>query len=232
MSLLKGPLHLLERLQSMKNNILVIGDGKLSKAIQKVFSNYNLIIFNEYNIDTLNNYNGDILIDCSSPNAFTHIYNYLLMHKIPTIIATTNFTKKQDKEILSLSNSVPIFKSDNFSLGISILNSILSKYKYILKKYDIHLIDFHHKNKKDSPSGTSKKMISLLDNNVQTYSIRSKELIGKHELHFINEQEEIVITHEAFSRELFANGILLAYNFISKKNTGLYTMEDLINELF
>lgn len=213
-------------------NVLIVGKGRLSKVVQEVFSNNNLFLFDEKNIDSLKDYKGDLLIDCSSPDAFQYVYNYLLFHKTPTIIATTNYTSKQEEDILFLSKTTPIFKSDNFSLGICLINSILAKYKLLLKKYDVHLIDYHHKNKKDSPSGTSKKFSSLLDNTVKTYSIRSKELIGKHELHFIDEHEEIIISHQAFSRVLFAKGILLSSFFILKKNKGLYSMEDLINELF
>ena len=71
-----------------------------------------------------------------------------------------------------------------------------------------------------------------IDNDkVTTLSIRSKDIIGKHTLYFFSNEEEIVISHSAISRDVFSKGILKAILFMDNKKPGFYTMEDIINEI-
>ena len=215
----------------MIKNILLIGNGKLSKSLQKYLGNYNLLIFDENNISSLNKYSGDLLIDCSSPLAFPHIYEYLKKKEIPAIVCSTGHKENDLIQMKKLSKKIPFFKSENFSFGISLINKIIKEYSRQFNLYDTYLLDFHHKNKKDSPSGTSIKISENLNNKVTTLSIRSKDIIGKHTLYFFSNEEEITISHNATSRDVFAKGILKAILFIENKKPGYYTMENIINEI-
>lgn len=215
----------------MNNTILLIGDGKLSKSIQPLLKDYNILIFDKYNIAELKNYQGLVLIDCSLSCAFPSIYDYLKTHPTKTIICSTGHTKKQINQMIELSHLMPIFKSSNFSLGIALINKFIKDNKKIINTYDNYIFDFHHKNKIDSPSGTSKLLMSSFNKYPTNFSIRSSNIVGTHKINLFQEDEEIEITHRITSRNIFAKGIFLSINFILIKDKGLYTMEDLLNEI-
>ena len=214
----------------MSKKIIIVGNGKLSKSLQSNLTNNNLCIFDKSNIKKLASCQADILIDCSLPSAFEDIHSYLINHQIPAIICSTGHDEKQIQKLKTLSNSIPIFKSENFSLGISLIKQMLKDKTSLLSNYDCHLIDIHHENKIDSPSGTSLFLSSNLKN-INHISIRSKNVIGEHKILLISDDEEIAITHKITSRDVFAKGIILAIRYIDGKKNGLYTMEDLTNEM-
>lgn len=215
----------------MNKTVLLIGNGKLGSTLKKFLYNFNVITFDESNIDQLSNYRGDFLIDCALNEAIEYYYPYLLEHPMPTIIASTNHSKTQIDKINKLSSNLPLFKSDNFSIGIALINKIITTYQKTISLYDLFLFDFHHQNKLDAPSGTSKKINSLLKNKASITSIRSKNILGKHILTLIGDDEEITITHQITSRDVFAKGIIKAINFIQSKSNGYYSMEDLTDEI-
>lgn len=215
----------------MFDTILLIGNGALSSSLQKFLKKERVFIFDKDNIDRLIHTKGDLLIDCSLPDAFDSIYVYLKKNRIPAIICSTNHSKEQVFQMKELSKSLPLFKSENLSLGIALIDKILRENKNIVKNYDLFLFDFHHRSKKDSPSGTGKKIAEILDHQVNVASVRSKNIIGEHQLRLFDEDEEITITHKATSKDLFAKGILKAMEFIDGKEPGFYDMEDLIDEI-
>lgn len=219
-----------EKSQSFKK-IILIGNGKLSKSLQKYLINYQVEIFDKDNINLLNHAIGDLLIDCSLSDSFEILYSYIKSNLIPTIICSTNHSPKQLEMINELALYIPLFKEDNFSLGINLINKILKENNRLFNKYTPTLIDIHHEEKIDAPSGTSKKLIKQLKKDVKTYSIRVSKVIGEHNLRFFAEDEEITITHKITSRDVFAKGILLAIDFLKNKDNGFYTMEDIINEI-
>ena len=175
--------------------------------------------------------------------------------KKAVVIGTTGFNKKQNSLIKRLSKTIPIFKSGNMSLGINLLEymvNILSK--KIPSDYQVEISDQHHKKKIDYPSGTAlmlanavskgkKKKLELLKgriflnskkgspkkNKINFYITRKGNTIGKHSINFENKIENIELKHTAFSRELFADGALKAAIWISKKNKGLFDMQDMLN---
>lgn len=215
----------------MFETILLVGNGALSSSLQKFLKKERVVVFDKDNIDRLIHTKGDLLIDCSLPDAFNSVYAYLKKNRIPAIICATNHSKEQYFQMKELSKSIPLFKSENLSLGIALIDKILRENKNIVKNYDLFLFDFHHRSKKDSPSGTGKKIAEILDHQVNIVSVRSKNIIGEHQIRLFDEDEEITITHKATSKDLFARGILKAIDWIDGKKPGYYGMEDLMNEI-
>ena len=201
----------------MNNTILLIGNGKLSKSLQPLLKNYIVFVFDENNITELKKYQGSILIDCSLNKAFNYIYDYLKIFPTKTIICSTGHSKRQINQMNELSNSIPIFKSENFSLGIALINKFIKDNKKIIDRYDNYIFDFHHKNKIDSPSGTSKLLMSSFSKSPNIFSIRSSNIIGTHKINLFQEDEEIEISHKITSRDIFAKGIILSIDFILNK---------------
>ena len=194
----------------------------------------------------------DVIIDFSRPKASLEILNYAKKLKKKVVIGTTGFTKKQNSLIKNYSKKVAIFKSGNMSLGINLLEYIVNILsKKIPNEYHIGINDDHHRKKIDYPSGTAlmlanavskgksknlesikgkmflNKKGSLQKNKINFFITRKGNTIGKHSVLFNNEIENIELKHTAFSRELFADGALNAAIWISKKNKGLFNMQDM-----
>jgi 4-hydroxy-tetrahydrodipicolinate reductase len=194
----------------------------------------------------------DVIIDFSRPKASLEILNYAKKLKKKVVIGTTGFTKQQNNLIKNYSKKIAIFKSGNMSLGINLLEYIVSILsKKIPNDYHIGINDNHHRKKVDFPSGTAlmlanavckgknknlelikgktflNKKGSLQKNKINFFITRKGNTIGKHSVLFNNKIENIELKHTAFSRELFADGALNAAIWISKKNKGLFTMQDM-----
>jgi 4-hydroxy-tetrahydrodipicolinate reductase len=196
----------------------------------------------------------DVIIDFSKPKSTIEILNFAKKLKKKVIIGTTGFTKKEEKLIKNYSKKIAIFKSGNMSLGINLLEyitKILSK--KIPNNYQIGISDNHHKAKIDYPSGTAlmlanavakgkgksldklkrkfylNKKGNLQNNKVNFFITRKGKTVGKHSVIYNNNIENIELKHTAFSRELFADGALNAAIWISKKNKGLFNMQDMFN---
>ena len=196
----------------------------------------------------------DVIIDFSRPKSSIEILNFAKKLKKKVVIGTTGFTKKDENIIKNYSKKIAIFKSGNMSLGINLLEfitKILSK--KIPNNYQIGISDNHHKTKVDYPSGTAlmlanaiasgkgksldklkgkfylNKKGNLQNNKVNFFITRKGKTIGKHSVIYNNKIENIELKHTAFSRELFADGALNAAIWISKKNKGLFNMQDMFN---
>jgi len=195
----------------------------------------------------------DVIIDFSRPKGTMQIIKIANRLKKKIVIGTTGFTKKQNNLIKNYSKKIAIFKSGNMSLGINLLEyiaNILSN--KIPNNYKIGINDDHHKRKVDYPSGTAlmlakavsngrnkslesmkgkiflNKKGNLLNNKINFFITRKGNTIGKHSVIFNNKIENIELKHTAFSRELFAEGALDAAIWISKKNKGLFNMQDML----
>ena len=194
----------------------------------------------------------DVIIDFSSPKASLEILNYAKKLKKKVVIGTTGFTKQQNNLIKNYSKKIAIFKSGNMSLGINLLEYIVNILsKKIPNNYHVGINDDHHRKKVDYPSGTAlmlanavskgknknlesikgkiflNKKGNLQKNKVNFFITRKGNTIGKHSVLFNNKIENIELKHIAFSRELFADGALKAAIWISKKNKGLFNMQDM-----
>jgi len=212
-----------------------------------------------YNLQTQKNSlqalkNTDVIIDFSKPKSTIEILNFAKQLKKKVIIGTTGFSKKEENIIKNLSDKIAIFKSGNMSLGINLLEYIT---KILSKKipinYRIGISDNHHNAKIDYPSGTALMLAhaiakgkgrnlekfkgkiflnrkgKLQDNKVNFFITRKGKTVGKHSVVYNNNVESIELKHTAFSRELFADGALNAALWISKKNKGLFNMQDMFS---
>jgi len=194
----------------------------------------------------------DVIIDFSKPKSSIEILNFAKKMKKKVIIGTTGFTEKEENKIKNISKKITIFKAGNMSLGINLLEyitCILSK--KLPNSYQIGISDNHHKAKIDYPSGTAlmlanavakgkgknfnklkgkiflNKKGNLQKNKICFFITRKGGTVGKHSINFRNNMENIELKHNAFSRELFADGALNAALWISKKKSGLYNMQDM-----
>lgn len=192
----------------------------------------------------------DVIIDFSIPEASLNILEYACKKNIPTVIATTGFSNEQLNIIKTYSKKIPVFKAANMSYEINIMADIVSKLSPLFKDSDIEIVETHHNNKIDAPSGTALFLADRINNslnNEMTYeydrhskkekrtkkeigihSIRGGTEVGKHTVYFFGDNESFEITHTINSRSILANGSLKAAQFIINRTAGLYDMTNLI----
>jgi 4-hydroxy-tetrahydrodipicolinate reductase len=195
----------------------------------------------------------DVIIDFSKPKASIEILNYAKKLKKKVVVGTTGFNAKQNNLIEKYSKKIAIFKSGNMSTGINLLEHIVKILsRNIPNSYQIGISDNHHKKKIDYPSGTAlmlanaiskgknknlesikgkfflNKLGNLQKNKINFFITRKGNTVGKHSVRFNNKIENIELKHTAFSRDLFADGALNAAVWLSKKNRGLFNMQDML----
>ncbi len=190
------------------------------------------------NIETAKNC--DIFIDCTNAETFMNdsYSKYKKMGKA-LVIATTAFSVEDIEKIRKLATNIPIFMSGNFSIA---LYNFIEALKFYVKKIsldtDIQIIEYHHNQKKDAPSGTALMIKdALLDTNqkihkgkVNIYSIRGGNIFGEHEVIFANNKDEVVtFKHQVSSRETFADGAIEVSLWTVKQANGLYNMNNFCN---
>ncbi|OPZ88698.1 MAG: 4-hydroxy-tetrahydrodipicolinate reductase [Firmicutes bacterium ADurb.Bin419] len=184
----------------------------------------------------------DIVVDFSNPEAAVRNARIFAKMKVNVVIGTTGFSKIGLRRLFVLANKYRngIVYAPNITLGVNVLMLLSNLAANILNNYDFQITEIHHKNKKDSPSGTAKKIAVEIEkgllysgsinteNQVPITSIRAGGVVGKHEVMIIGEDDKIEISHESFSRRAFALGALRAVRFIKGK-IGYFEMNDVLN---
>ena len=174
----------------------------------------------------------DVLMDMSSPKFFEEIIKYCRSKKVPLILASTGHSEEQIDILRELSQIVPILHAPNLSVGINLVKKILNFYPLEDLVNSIEIIETHHKNKLDSPSGTAIELRNLIESKnsevkVSIKSIRDEDSIGIHTIKLIMANETIEITHRANSRKIFAQGAITAVHWIKTQKPGLYSLSNI-----
>jgi len=192
----------------------------------------------------------DVIIDFSTPEGTFKILDYAKSNNIPVVIATTGFNKEQQDKILEYSKEIPIFQSSNMSFEINLMCDLVAKLATQLTNSDIEIVETHHRNKLDAPSGTALMLANSIndaknnemeymydrhsvrqkrnDNEIGISSIRGGTEVGKHTVYFFGDNESFEITHTVNSRSIFAKGSIKAAEYLINQPEGFYNMKDLI----
>ncbi|MDD2362242.1 MAG: 4-hydroxy-tetrahydrodipicolinate reductase [Oscillospiraceae bacterium] len=193
----------------------------------------------------------DVIIDFSHPSALSGIMAYALQNDLPIVIATTGLMDNQVEYIRSMSEKLPIFFSGNMSMGISLITELARKAVTVLgNDFDVEIIEKHHNQKIDAPSGTALMLADAISDaseydskyvferhsvrqkrskaEIGISSVRGGTIVGEHEVLFAGHDEMISITHTAMSKEIFAVGAINASLFLVNRQPGLYCMTDVV----
>lgn len=176
---------------------------------------------------------------------------HCLERKVIPIIGTTGFTEDQILRLKETSeiNQVKLMIIPNFAIGAVLLMKYAKHASKYLEHYEI--IEMHHPNKKDAPSGTAKKIVELIEqekqindsfqvnsinnlnrmnyNNDRIHSIRLEGIIANHQVIFGSNGETLTLKHDTISRESFCQGIELAISKLSEVDLFTYGLEQLID---
>lgn len=247
-------------------NILMSGcNGKMGQVISRLASGENELqiaagfdindsIKNSYPVFTNLkdcNVKVDVIIDFSNPAALENLMQFAVSRNIPIVVATTGLTQLNIALLETASKKIPVFFSANMSLGINLLIDLVKKAAKILENnFDIEIIEKHHNQKIDSPSGTALAIADAINSALEQkqeyiydrhsrrkkrskteigiHAVRGGTIVGDHSVIFAGNDEIIEINHTAMSKEIFAVGSLRAAKFLHKQKPGLYSMKDLI----
>ena len=198
----------------------------------------------------LSRYEGpaDVLVDFSNHAATAAVTEYCAARALPAVIATTGQTADEMEMIRAASEAVPVFLSANMSIGVALLADMAKKAAAMFPDADIEIVERHHNQKLDVPSGTALLLARRIrearpeaefvvgrrenglrkPNEIGIHSLRYGGEVGVHEIIIAGEGETITLRHEAENRALFARGALAAAAFICGKAPGMYDMRSII----
>ena len=192
----------------------------------------------------------DVIIDFSNPLVLDDMLSFAVEKNVPVIICTTGFSDAQVQKIKDTAAQIPVFYSGNMSLGINVLIELSRMAARVLSNsFDIEIIEKHHNQKIDAPSGTALMIADAISeevkdtqyvydrhayrkkrekNEIGIHAIRGGTIVGEHEVLFAGHDEVVSIRHQAQSKGVFAAGAVNAAVFIKDKPAGLYDMSDVL----
>ena len=167
--------------------------------------------------------NSDVLIDFTAPTACIANAGAAALAGVPVVIGTTGLSGDQISELRRLAGQVAVVHAPNMSIGVNLLFKLTSEVAAILgPEYNVEIVEVHHNQKKDSPSGTAKKLASIINlDNSKVHAIRAGEIFGEHEIIFAGNGEVVRLSHSALSRRCFANGAVRSAVWLADKSDGL-----------
>ena len=193
----------------------------------------------------------DVIIDFSNPSALAGLLEFAVANSIPAVICTTGLNDAQINLIKNASSKIPVFFSANMSLGVNLICELARKAAKVLgNSFDIEIIEMHHNQKIDAPSGTALMIADAIreelnddikyeydrhskrekrtKKEIGIHAVRGGTITGEHEIIFAGLDEIIKISHSARSKSLFATGAVNAAKYLCGKDAGFYNMADML----
>lgn len=194
----------------------------------------------------------DVVIDFSNAAAVDGLLEACVKKQLPVVLCTTGLSEEQLRKVQESSEKIAVLRSANMSLGVNLLLKLLGDAAKVLSPagFDIEIVEKHHNQKVDAPSGTAIAMADAVNkalNSEYTYTydrsrerkkrekkeigisaVRGGNIVGEHEVIYAGEDEVIEVKHTAYSKAVFAKGAVSAAMFLAGKEPGRYDMSDVI----
>ncbi len=195
----------------------------------------------------------DVAIDFSRPDALPELLAIAKANKMPVVLCATGYTDVEIESIVQAAKEIPVLRSANMSLGVNVMQELVAMAARTLDGYDIEIVEKHHRMKADSPSGTALMLYEAAKNEkgpetepvygrygraekrtaaeIGIHAVRGGTVTGEHEVGFYGNGEQVILTHRAENRALFAQGALKAARYLLDKPAGLYSMRNVVREM-
>ncbi len=193
----------------------------------------------------------DVLLDFSSPKSLHDYLDIAIERRLAVVVATTGLETPELDALTRAAEKIPVFRSGSMSLGVNLVQQLVKNAAKVLgEQFDVEIIEKHHNLKKDAPSGTALMLADSVNegrtqrlryvygrhggdtqrksDELGIHSMRGGTIVGEHEVLFAGKDEVITISHQAFSRQVFATGAILAASYIVEQKPGMYSMQDMI----
>lgn len=215
-------------------------------ALEDDFSNKDFPIYSSYEKVSEK---ADVIIDFSSAVTLPMILDYAIKNKIGAVLCSTGYNGEDIQKINKAAEIIPIFRSANMSVGVNVLIQAVKAAAKTLDGFDVEIIEKHHNQKIDAPSGTALMLADAVKeirnddyyvygregvvgkrnaNEIGIHAVRGGSIVGEHDVIFAGIDETITFSHLATDRNIFANGAVKAAKFLVNKEKGLFNMSDLI----
>lgn len=231
--------------------ILIIGQGRMGQLLKQtaVSKGHEVIgLADIFNKDTVIDKKSDVVLDFSHRDNLSWVADYCLKMNAALVYGTTGLEKEHLDCLEQLSKDIPVFYSSNFSYGVAVMRKLLTMVTPLLKEdYDMEMIETHHNQKADAPSGTAKMLLEAMDpdnefkkvygregmvgkreKEIGVMALRGGTVAGIHEVKFFGDNETIEIKHIANNRQIFVNGAIKAAEYVVNQPAGLYNMDSLM----
>lgn len=222
---------------------LVAPDGRMGKAIARAVEDDPRFAVDQ---DL-----GDVLVDFSAPAALQASLDRAVAANVPILVGTTGLDDLAGQRIAEAAKEVAVLRAANTALGITLLAELVARAAEVLgPEWDIEIAETHHRMKADAPSGTALLLghaaargrgsdfegemgrsgtgLSRKPGAIGFASLRGGTVAGEHEVKFLGPREQLVLSHRAENRMIFAHGALAGARFLIGKPAGLYSMHDVI----
>ena len=234
--------------------LLLTGHGRMGRLIEQTAlaaGDEIAGVFDEENIGALAaaGRKADVVMDFSSPAALPQVADYVRRTGTALLSGTTGFSAGDLDTIRRLGQYAPVLYSANYSIGVAVFRQILEEISDTLKPdFDIEIVETHHNQKADAPSGTARLLLDAIDprhqmkpvygrqgicgkrekNEIGIHALRGGTVAGEHTVRFFGVDEELEITHRAGSRQIFVNGALQVARRLIRMPKGSYQLRDIL----
>ena len=234
--------------------IVLVGHGRMGRLIEQTALAAGDEIAAVADIDNISDLEtlgkvGDIVIDFSSPAALPAVAAYVRRTGTALLSGTTGCTAGDMAVFTELGRYAPVMHSANYSVGVAVFRRVLEQISDVLKPdFDIEIVETHHNQKVDAPSGTAKLLLEAIDprhemtpvygrqgncgkrseKEIGIHAIRGGTMAGQHTVHFFGVDEVLEITHTASSRQIFVNGALHMARKLCRMPKGRYQLQDIL----
>lgn len=193
----------------------------------------------------------DVLIDFTRADAAVKNVGAAALSGVSVVVGTTGFSQEQRVQLEELVNErVPCIISPNFSIGVNAFFRIVEGASRLLSGYDVEIVEAHHRNKQDAPSGTAVRLAHIISDvlgereivygrkgmasrgdEIGVHAVRGGDIVGDHTVIFAGNGDRIELTHRAHSRNTFASGAVAAARWIVSQPAGMHTMDEFLSSL-
>ena len=190
----------------------------------------------------------DIIIDFSYPGNLDSILARAAKDDAAVVIGTTGYTEAQLDQIREASRTLRVMHSSNYSVGVAVLKRAVAMVApALMDSFDVEIVETHHNQKVDAPSGTAKMLLNAIDpdasfdrvygregvtgkrgHEIGVHALRGGTVAGEHSVFFFGPDETLEFRHTAASRQIFASGAMRAARFVAAQPAGLYNMDDVL----
>ncbi len=238
----------------MASTIVVGARGRMGQLVcASVEADEALELVGTYDADNIEELDeqaaaADLVIDFSSPVALPHVAAYVRRTGAALVSGTTGLSDEDLAVLSDLGSASRVVWSSNYSLGVAVLRRVAAEAARALADWDIEIVETHHNQKADAPSGTAKALLAAVDpegarevvsgregivgarpsGQIGMHALRGGTVAGTHEVHFFGNDEELCLTHRATSRQIFVSGAVACAKRLLAADLGLHTFDDLM----
>ncbi|MGN0286242.1 MAG: 4-hydroxy-tetrahydrodipicolinate reductase [Atopobiaceae bacterium] len=241
-------------MSSELTKVVLVGGGRMGQLIaQELKDQGGFVLLGVYDVTNCQELDqdapaADLAIDFSNKASLPHVLAYVRRTGCALLSGTTGYTDEELQQIRALGQTSRVIWSGNYSLGVAVLRHATRLAAQSLPGWDVEIVETHHNQKADAPSGTANMLLAEVDpsgerpvvygregmvgarpaGEIGMHSLRGGTVAGTHEVHFFGPDEEVCLTHRAASRQIFVKGAVAAAQRLLQRDPGFYTFDDLM----